>query len=84
MYAETEAEGKRRRHQMDTVGFVQTSSIKLTVWQVVEGIGVNRITKNFSQVASQIDDAIKCVPNTTLCDANTTIQSNRRRSSSDV
>ncbi|GAA95411.1 uncharacterized protein L969DRAFT_101530 [Mixia osmundae IAM 14324] len=43
MYASTEAEGKRRRHQVDSI---------------VEGIGINRITRNFDQVVSFIDDAI--------------------------
>ncbi|GAA5876319.1 hypothetical protein JCM1840_003615 [Sporobolomyces johnsonii] len=44
MYAETESEGKRRRHQVDTV---------------VEGIGLNRITKNLQQALPIIDDAIR-------------------------
>ncbi|GAA5992277.1 hypothetical protein JCM10908_000403 [Rhodotorula pacifica] len=44
MYAETEAEGKRRRYQVDTV---------------VEGIGLNRITKNLSKALPIIDDAIR-------------------------
>ncbi|KAI9208631.1 tryptophan synthase beta subunit-like PLP-dependent enzyme, partial [Polychytrium aggregatum] len=35
MYAPTEAEGTRRRHQVDTV---------------VEGIGINRLTENFKQL----------------------------------
>ena len=45
MYAETEKEGSRRRHQVDTV---------------VEGIGINRLTRNFSMVHGRgyIDDAI--------------------------
>lgn len=42
MYSSTEAEGKRRRHQMDTV---------------VEGIGLNRLTRNFSKALPFIDDA---------------------------
>ncbi|CEQ41285.1 SPOSA6832_03011 [Sporobolomyces salmonicolor] len=50
MYAETEAEGKRRRHQVDTI---------------VEGIGLNRITKNLQQALPIIDDAIRPVP--TVC-----------------
>ncbi|GAA6056081.1 hypothetical protein JCM3770_001959 [Rhodotorula araucariae] len=44
MYAETEAEGKRRRYQVDTI---------------VEGIGLNRITGNLSQALPIIDDAIR-------------------------
>jgi hypothetical protein len=46
MYASTESEGKRRRHQVDTV---------------VEGIGLNRITKNFSEALPFIDDAYSSV-----------------------
>ncbi|GAA5905472.1 hypothetical protein JCM8208_004289 [Rhodotorula glutinis] len=44
MYAETESEGKRRRYQVDTI---------------VEGIGLNRITRNLSQALPIIDDAIR-------------------------
>ncbi|KAM0789569.1 hypothetical protein ACM66B_000379 [Microbotryomycetes sp. NB124-2] len=44
MYSETESEGKRRRHQVDTV---------------VEGIGLNRLTRNFSQALPLIDDAFR-------------------------
>ncbi|KAJ3296631.1 hypothetical protein HK104_001401 [Borealophlyctis nickersoniae] len=45
MYSPTEAEGTRRRYQVDTV---------------VEGIGINRLTKNFEKIAKGwIDDAIK-------------------------
>ncbi|EGG07336.1 uncharacterized protein MELLADRAFT_48093 [Melampsora larici-populina 98AG31] len=44
MYCDTEAEGKRRRHQMDTI---------------VEGIGLNRSTKNFEEGLDLIDDAIR-------------------------
>ncbi|KAI8449026.1 tryptophan synthase beta subunit-like PLP-dependent enzyme [Phakopsora pachyrhizi] len=44
MFSETEVEGKRRRHQMDTV---------------VEGIGLNRMTYNFTRSIDLIDDAIK-------------------------
>ncbi|KAK4054148.1 Cysteine synthase 2 [Microbotryomycetes sp. JL201] len=44
MYSETESEGKRRRHQVDTV---------------VEGIGLNRLTRNFSQALPIIDDAFR-------------------------
>lgn len=42
MYAPTEAEGKRRRHQVDSV---------------VEGIGINRLTNNFELGAKCVDDA---------------------------
>ena len=42
MYSPTEAEGKRRRHQVDSV---------------VEGIGINRITKNLQMGLQCIDDA---------------------------
>ena len=45
MYNQTEAEGKRRRHQVDTI---------------VEGIGLNRLTKNFEMGIPYYDDAI-CV-----------------------
>ncbi|BGP00368.1 Cysteine synthase 2 [Rhodotorula toruloides] len=44
MYAETESEGKRRRHQVDTI---------------VEGIGLNRITKNLARALPIIDDAFR-------------------------
>ncbi|BGP56060.1 Cysteine synthase 2 [Rhodotorula sphaerocarpa] len=44
MYAETESEGKRRRYQVDTV---------------IEGIGLNRITKNLAKALPLIDDAIR-------------------------
>ncbi|GAA5902067.1 hypothetical protein JCM6882_000182 [Rhodosporidiobolus microsporus] len=44
MYASTEAEGKRRRYQVDTV---------------VEGIGLNRITRNLAHGLPMIDDAIR-------------------------
>ncbi|POW22117.1 hypothetical protein PSHT_01703 [Puccinia striiformis] len=43
MFSKTEIEGKRRRHQMDTV---------------VEGIGSNRLTGNLAQIIETIDDAI--------------------------
>ncbi|MBW0487058.1 hypothetical protein O181_026773 [Austropuccinia psidii MF-1] len=43
MFSETEIEGKRRRHQMDTV---------------VEGIGSNRLTDNIASIIYAIDDAI--------------------------
>ena len=42
MYSSTEAEGKRRRHQVDSV---------------VEGIGINRITRNLHMGLQCIDDA---------------------------
>lgn len=43
MFNQTEAEGKRRRHQVDTV---------------VEGIGLNRLTKNFGLGLDYYDDAV--------------------------
>ncbi|PLW46570.1 hypothetical protein PCASD_07384 [Puccinia coronata f. sp. avenae] len=43
MFSKTETEGKRRRHQMDTV---------------VEGIGSNRLTKNLDEIMDTVDDAI--------------------------
>lgn len=43
MFSQTEAEGKRRRHQVDTV---------------VEGIGLNRLTHNFDLGLDQLDDAV--------------------------
>ena len=42
MYSSTEAEGTRRRHQVDTV---------------VEGIGINRLTRNLELGLELIDDA---------------------------
>ncbi|KAI1003029.1 Cysteine synthase 2 [Podosphaera aphanis] len=44
MYSNTEKEGTRRRHQIDTI---------------VEGIGINRLTENFEAGRELIDDAIK-------------------------
>ena len=44
MFNETEREGTRRRHQVDSV---------------VEGIGMNRVTANFEAGRALIDDAIK-------------------------
>ncbi|KAI8583914.1 hypothetical protein K450DRAFT_220567 [Umbelopsis ramanniana AG] len=44
MYSPTEAEGTRRRHQVDTV---------------VEGIGINRLTQNFDIGRVHIDDAFR-------------------------
>lgn len=43
MYSHTEQEGKRRRHQVDTV---------------VEGIGMNRITRNLTFGVDLVDDAV--------------------------
>lgn len=45
MYSPTEAEGSRKRHQVDTV---------------VEGVGINRLTTNFSKIAKGwLDEAIR-------------------------
>ncbi|TKA22991.1 hypothetical protein B0A50_07209 [Salinomyces thailandicus] len=44
MFSSTEAEGTRRRHQVDSI---------------VEGIGVNRLTRNFEAGIHLIDDAVK-------------------------
>ncbi|KAG0051082.1 hypothetical protein BGZ83_004114 [Gryganskiella cystojenkinii] len=44
MYSPTEKEGKRKRHQVDTV---------------VEGVGINRLTRNFAMSEGFIDDAIR-------------------------
>lgn len=44
MYAPTEKEGSRKRHQVDTV---------------VEGIGINRLTQNFDKGRRLIDDAYR-------------------------
>ncbi|KAL1919372.1 uncharacterized protein VTP21DRAFT_2065 [Calcarisporiella thermophila] len=44
MYSPMEAEGKRRRHQVDTV---------------VEGIGINRITQNIRLIEGWVDDAVR-------------------------
>ncbi|KAF8942606.1 hypothetical protein BGZ47_006317 [Haplosporangium gracile] len=44
MYSSTEKEGKRKRHQVDTV---------------VEGVGINRLTRNFAMSEGFIDDAIR-------------------------
>ncbi|KAJ3142106.1 hypothetical protein HDU90_004379 [Geranomyces variabilis] len=45
MYAPTEREGSRKRHQVDTV---------------VEGVGINRLTKNFAKIVKEgyIDEAV--------------------------
>lgn len=47
MFDIKESEGTRRRHQVDTV---------------VEGIGINRVTKNIDLALPVIDDAFRCVP----------------------
>lgn len=44
MYSSTEREGSRRRHQVDSL---------------VEGIGINRLTRNFARGKSQIHQAVK-------------------------
>ncbi|RIB18549.1 tryptophan synthase beta subunit-like PLP-dependent enzyme [Gigaspora rosea] len=44
MYSPYEAEGTRRRHQVDTI---------------VEGVGLNRMTENFNTAHGLIDDAIR-------------------------
>lgn len=44
MFSPTETEGKRRRHQVDTL---------------VEGIGLNRLTANFNAGSSIMDDAVR-------------------------
>lgn len=44
MFSPTEAEGTRRRHQIDSI---------------VEGIGINRLTANFNAGIHLIDDAVK-------------------------
>ncbi|KAJ3011957.1 hypothetical protein HKX48_006550 [Thoreauomyces humboldtii] len=44
LYSPTEAEGTRRRHQVDSV---------------VEGVGINRLTKNFSTGLDVIDEAVR-------------------------
>lgn len=44
MYANTEKEGTRRRHQVDTI---------------VEGIGINRLTQNFNKGYELIDEAFR-------------------------
>lgn len=44
MFSPTEAEGTRRRHQVDSI---------------VEGIGINRLTANFEAGMHLIDDAVK-------------------------
>ena len=46
MYDHKESEGTRRRHQVDTV---------------VEGIGINRLTKNIELALPVIDEAFRCV-----------------------
>lgn len=44
MYSSREAEGSRKRHQIDTI---------------VEGVGITRLTANFKQGVNLIDDAIR-------------------------
>ena len=44
MYSSTEREGTRRRHQVDSL---------------VEGIGLNRLTRNFVMGRDQIHEAVK-------------------------
>jgi len=44
MFSSTEAEGTRRRHQVDSI---------------VEGVGINRLTKNFEAGMHLIDDAVE-------------------------
>lgn len=44
LFSSTEAEGTRRRHQVDSI---------------VEGIGINRLTANFSAGMNLVDDAVK-------------------------
>lgn len=44
MFDAKESEGKKRRHQVDTV---------------VEGIGINRITQNFAMGLDIVDDAYR-------------------------
>lgn len=52
MYNQTEAEGKRRRHQVDTV---------------VEGIGLNRLTRNFELGLEYYDDAVGVTDEEAVC-----------------
>ena len=44
MYSSTEKEGTRRRHQVDSL---------------VEGIGMNRLTRNFEKGQNRIHEAVK-------------------------
>lgn len=44
-YSQTEAEGKRRAHQVDTV---------------TEGVGLNRVTSNFAKALPLLDGAVPC------------------------
>lgn len=53
MWSEKEEEGKRRRFQVDTI---------------VEGIGLNRLTRNLRLAQSIIDDAYRYVLVVTLDD----------------
>lgn len=52
MYNQMESEGKRRRHQVDTV---------------VEGIGLNRLTKNFEMGLPYYDEAISVTDEEAVC-----------------
>jgi len=45
MYATEEAEGKRKRHQIDNI---------------IEGVGLNRLTKNFEMGLNEIEKAYRC------------------------
>jgi len=45
MYATEEAEGKRKRHQTDSI---------------LEGVGINRVTKNFLLGLANLDKAFRC------------------------
>ena len=44
MYSQLEAEGSRKRHQIDTI---------------VEGVGLKRLTSNFKRAMEHCDDAIR-------------------------
>lgn len=66
MYAETEAEGKRRRYQVDTVSlallpfsYESRAHSAPSALQIVEGIGLNRITRNLSKALPIIDNAFR-------------------------
>ncbi|KAF8712176.1 PALP protein, partial [Rhizoctonia solani] len=50
MFDVKEAEGTKRRHQVDTV---------VEGMQVVLGLGINRLTRNFEMASGMIDDAIR-------------------------
>ncbi|KAH8929366.1 tryptophan synthase beta subunit-like PLP-dependent enzyme [Atractiella rhizophila] len=61
LYADTEAEGTRRRHQIDSVIFLasSTSNSSQCPMQIVEGIGLNRSTHNMRLALPNIDDAVR-------------------------